>query len=880
MPHLPSTIRPETFTSFGALLLYLRRRARLRQRDLAAAVGYGEAQIGRLENDQRLPDVATVLAQFIPALGLEDEPELAARLVELARAARQPLDSPGEAPPPPPPSDPAPIPDDLMPPVTPLIGREDELETLGRLLADPASRCITLVGPGGVGKTRLALAALQRYGAQFADGAYSVSLADLDAVGLVAPAICRALGLSAAGDAQALLTAHLRDRHTLLLLDNLEHLIEAADQLAALLAAAPRLRLLVTSRERLSIRSEAIVEVVGLRVPDGADADPARLADSEALRLFLLTARRNVPDFAPTPDDLATIGAICRAVEGHPLAIELAAAWAHLLSPAEIAQELQRALAGLSTKLRDVPARHRSLEAVFAHSWDLLSPDEQRALRQLAVFRGSFGREAAAVVLASAEPGGRPVGPAVLATLGALVDKSMLRRAGAPGEGRYALHELVRQYAAERQRDRPDEAAQAAAAHGRHYLGLLAAAQAALRGPDQARTAAGLGAELENLWAAVLWGAGHGEFRLLRAAWPALRDLLEWRYLLHDGLALFQATDAALADLAVGAEPPELRAVRALALSGAGWLSYYAGKPEPAQGLLEAAAALAEGLDDPLVAGVVALDRGSMAGRQGDVAQGRRLLRRALRACSAAGDEWYVARTLYALAQLAQQDGDYVIAQALLADAIGRLRALGGPQAVSLLLSRLGFVEARLGRYAQAERALQESLMLASAAHDRRVTAVVLLHMGGMAQQRGAHREARYFFRESAQLFGVLGERYSAIDAFAQAAYSAVEDGDHPAARLAIAEAWRLAADLDAGAVTLGLLVSRAALALAEGQAEQAVEALALARNHPASSQDVRDRAAHLLGRAEPVLTPFAFVSAQARGRAGTVAAYLSERTP
>ncbi len=876
----------ESFASFGALLLYLRRRARLRQRDLAEAVGYSEAQIGRLEHNQRLPDIATVLAHFIPALGLTNEPELAAQLVALAHTARL--------------NDPAlgteatagaqgntynlgantdAFAEHLPQPGTPLVGRSAELEQLRRLLEQPDDRCITCTGVGGVGKTRLALEAIRRYGPDFRHGAYSVALAEVPTVNLLVPTIARALGVSLAlsGDPLRVLGAHLHDKHIVLLLDNMEHLVEGAELLAVLLRSAPHVRLLITSCERLGLRNEVVVQVMGLPVPAKRADGPDNPAGSEAVHLFLCTARRTLPGFLPTAADLCTIARICIMVEGHPLAIELAAAWVALLSLDEIAQELHLTLAQLATRLRDVPLRHRSLHAAFAHSWVLLTPEEQLALRRLSVFRGSFSREAAAVILAvrfdvtgASETAETPA-RAVLTTLSALADKSMLKRIGAADESRYGLHELIRRYAAEQQAAYPDEAMAVVAAHGRFYLGLLAANEQALRSSAQAQVSAALNSELDNLRAAVTWAAHAGEVEVLRAAFPALRDLIEWRYALHDGLELFQAIAEPLAIQTPAVDQaPTHRGVRALALSAAGWFAYNLGRPDEALNLLEQAEVITRDLDDRLVYGNVAWVRGSLAGRLGDAQQGRRWLLQALEAFTDVGDAWCVARTLYALAQLAQEQGDYAMAQALLVASRQRIRPLGSPQAAALILGRLGSVEARLGRYSQAERFLQESLLAFSAVHDRRGMAMVLFHLGNVAQQRLAHREAHYFLHESGQLFSAIGDRYSAADAFAHAGHSALEAHDGHAARQAFAEVRSMISTTEVVAVTLSIITCHAALLLATDQAECAVEALTMALYHPVSSQDTRDRATHLLKRAETTLAPSVFRRAQARGRIAT----------
>ena len=335
------------------------------------------------------------------------------------------------------------------PPATPFVGREADLAELAGLLATPACRLLTLIGPGGVGKTRLALraAAEARAAGAFPDGVHVVALQPLASADLLAGAVADAAGLAPAGARDP--TEHLRDglrgRAALLVLDNFEHLLEGAALLPPILAAAPGVRLLVTSREALALQEEWRYPVQGLPYPAGAGAaDLEGPEDYAAVRLFAERARRVRRDFS-LAEEGADVARLCRLVEGLPLALELAAAWTSVLSCAEIAADLALGLDVLATRLRDVPERHRSMRAVFDGSWARLDDHQRAVLARLSVFQGGFRREAAEAV-AGAAP----------ATLAALVDGSLLHLE--PG-GRYQLHELLRQYAEERLWERPEAAA-------------------------------------------------------------------------------------------------------------------------------------------------------------------------------------------------------------------------------------------------------------------------------------------------------------------------------------------------------------------------------------------------------------------------------------
>jgi predicted ATPase/transcriptional regulator with XRE-family HTH domain len=831
------------FTSFGALLLYLRRRARLRQRDLAVAVGYSEAQIGRLEHDQRTPDLAMVQAQFIPALGLDAEPALAERLIALAIQARAANPDTEE------PRDPLIVPlvgHSLLPPTTPLLGRDDELAALAQLVRQAQYRCITLTGIGGVGKTRLALAVIERTAAHFTHGTRSIALADLHAADQVVPTLLRALGLQRppSVDPFTTLCQHLHDKHMLLLLDNLEHLLEAAPVLSHLLDAAPQLWLLVTSREVLGLRHEQRFAIEGLPV-----AAPTHMVQSAAVQLFVLSAQRADRHFSPSVDDLSTIAQICTLVAGHPLAIELAAAWITLLTPSEIVHELRTTLLNLETRQRDLPPRHRSLSAAFDHSWHLLSPAEQCALRRLSMFHGSFTRAAAATVLA-AEPGRTLPTSQVLALLATLADKSLLQQIVAHGESRYLLHELIRQHAAAHQHAHPADTALIQAAHGHYYLHLLSRHEAALRSPQQPQINALLDAESENIQAAVTWAVHSDTLEPLRAAFPALRDLIEWVYTLEEGWAWLTSIMQPLA--ALPTPTPVQQAVCALAMSTAGWFAHSLGRADDAATLLEQAYQRSANLVDAYVRGIVAWDYGSLLERRGDHQPAHDMLHRALAIFTAQHDDWHIARTLYALAHQQQQAGDYAEAATLLEAALHRVIAFGSPYASTLIRGRLGFVQARLGNYAAAEQLHQTCLLECTAVGDRRGMATTLQHLGYVAQHRDQHQEASYFFLECSQLFQEIGDRHCAAEALAQAAYAAVANADLTTAAQQFAAAWNLINRADLHAVTLSVLVCEAALLVATAQLDQALDTLTLVYTHPLSSEETRERAAALLAQVAP----------------------------
>jgi predicted ATPase/DNA-binding SARP family transcriptional activator len=475
-------------------------------------------------------------------LGIEPETETVA-LVEAIRCTAAGLPSAPLLP-----GSPAPV-HNLLSDPTPFVGREPELAQVAERLADPACRLLTVIGPGGMGKTRLAIQAARRQTDVFAHGVWFVDLAPVSAADFLAAAIVRALPISASGaDAQTQLTAFLREKHLLLVLDNFEHLVEGANLLPNLLAGAPRVKLLVTSRVRLNLREEWLAPLEGLETPEdlvregakephsSADEEhearsglsepsrfvgfaslrdfafqPATLEHYSATALFLACVRRLRPDFQPNDEDARQIVRICRLLDGTPLAIELAAAWHRSLPLHEIARELERGLGLLAAKTRDAPERQRSMTATFDYSWGLLSPHERRILRQASVFRGGFTREAA---------GG--IAGVMFSDLDSLVDASWI---SLRASGRYDLHELTRQYCAaklesEHAVETGETADQARDRHAAYYRTLLLAQQGEFwRRPD---AFAEVGADYPNLLAAWHWFVAQDDIESVRTMIPGL----------------------------------------------------------------------------------------------------------------------------------------------------------------------------------------------------------------------------------------------------------------------------------------------------------------------------------------------------------------------
>jgi len=428
----------------------------------------------------------------------------------------------------------------LPPATTPFIGRSAEVAELTQWLASPQSRLITLVGPGGMGKTRLALAmartVLTEQRRIFLHGVVFVPLVGVETLPQTVAALGQALAFpfQSQGAPETQLLHYLRDKELLLVLDNFEQLVNEPilDFVRQLLNSAPDLKLLITSRVRLNLHGEQLYWMQGLSVPvtTAATALPnvADMATYSSVQLFLSTVQRSRPHYTLTTADVPAVMTICQQVQGMPLALELAATWMSVLTPTEIATELTRSLDFLASDLHDLPLRQRSMRAVFATSWRLLTPGEQQIFAQLSVFRGSFTREAAQAVTGASLP-----------VLVRLLHTSFLQQST---DGRYQIHELLRQFGEEKLAETPTRQATTQDRHSHYYLTFVTQRAAGLQGPQQPVLLNEIGQEIDNIRHGWLWAAEQGNFALIDSALDGLYDYYQTRSQQASGIELFART--------------------------------------------------------------------------------------------------------------------------------------------------------------------------------------------------------------------------------------------------------------------------------------------------------------------------------------------------
>ncbi len=724
-------------------------------------------------------------------------------------------------------------------PTAPFVGRARELEQIQAQLVRPSCRLLTLVGPGGIGKTRLALQIAETAVGTTLNGVFFVPLAAVPTPEFIIPAIAEAVDFTFAGAAppQTQLLNFLQAKEMLLVLDNFEHLLKGSQLLAEMSQALPDVKLLVTSRERLNLQTEWTYEVGPLPLLAEPDGQP-----TDALMLFTQMAQRAQADFVLTPDAVPQVTRICQLVAGVPLGIELASAWVRQLSCAEIAEELAQGIGFLQTRAGDVPDRHRSLQAVFDHSWALLTTEEQQILAQLTVFRGGFTREAA-----------RQVTQTSLWTLTALVDKSLLHR---EVNGRFGMLEMVRQFAAERLVTLPESWATTQARHAQYFLLLLHQQEARWQTAERQQALDLLSPEIENVRTAWRWAVAALEdpaaveiapaaAQWLDQAIISLFFLYESRGWFQEGAAAYGWALAALEETA--ASEAEAKQAYGRLLVRYGRFVTFLGQYEKAQRVLEKALTYLQTEIDPKESSLCHSYLAIVDSFQGHYEQAMAKAETSLALTTQINHRQGLAFVQNLLGTLTHRLGDYGAARKHYEASLALRRELGDEYGTAVVLNNLGNLANAEQDFVAARRCYEESQLIFKEINYRPGRAASLGNAGVVAMRLGELAEARQLHDESLILKQELGNRRSISISLINLGEVTTLLGDLDAARRAFHEALRLTRAIQAYPLALDALVGIAGLWAQDGQREQAVQLLRLAYHHPASGSETQEKAAQQL---------------------------------
>jgi predicted ATPase/DNA-binding XRE family transcriptional regulator len=821
--------RMTTETSFGDWVRRRRKALDLTQEQLAELVGCSHSAIRKFETDERRPSLQ--IAELL-ATHLEISPDQRTLFLRVARGDvrvdRLPASSFG--------LELGLTPQTFTPPInlpvypTPFLGREQEIATLNNLLNDPHCRLITLLGQGGMGKTRLAVEVASASQALFDGRACFIQLASLSTPDSILPAIAAQFGLTSNNntDVRTRILGYLRDKTALLVLDNFEHLVQGAGVLTELLQQAPRVKLLVTSREKLNLQGEWTLELAGLSVPPEAiELEGGRY---DALTLFEQGIKRARPDLQFTDVERAAAVRICNLVEGLPLALELAAAWVNVLSCEEIAREIEKTFDFLKTSTRDVPERHKSLRAVFEHSWKLLTEDERIAMSSLSVFRGGFSRDAAETVASAS-----------LETLSNLVAKSLIRRAE---NGRFDVHEVIRQYASTHlEDDKPVREK-----HGVYFLSMLAGVEDALKGREQFAAVRQLTEEFGNLQLAWEWGVQNESFTLMHKGLPSMWLAYDLRGWLKIG---FEQTSSFIQAVRMKAATPELKLILAHALAFHGMFCFRLGDYVRAKSSLDESLSILRLMNLPKALIPALIFNGIVTSLMGEVSQARAFMDEGVSLAKQLNDVWFMALGQFNQGFQAGMLGEREDAYRLMQAGLSLWREMGNMRFTGMALNFISPIAIDLDLREEARAFLDESLRLTTAVKDQWGMGTALGRLGVLSMLEGDLIEAEAKLQQSVSIFTELGARWDIAWALTQLGKVRIHEDELESARENLLQAIQLGLETNAMPQVFEAVAELSGCLLQMGKCEDAALLAQFVLENSVSVEVVRRKAEQVRAEAE-----------------------------
>jgi predicted ATPase/DNA-binding SARP family transcriptional activator len=768
--------------------------------------------------------------------------------------------------------------------LTPFVGREAEIDELVKIIADPECRLVSIIGPGGIGKTRLAVQVARHFAEMqttdtpvvdasktsgpthlssplFVQGVLFVPLNAVDSTNGIIAAIAEAGGFvfyNRNEETCQQLMEYLRERKMLLVLDNFEHLLASADFIVDLLRDAPNVKLLITSREALNLQGEWLWRLGGLDVPEDGVAKES-LLDYSAVRMFVQNARRIQPNFSLSTE-FPHVVRICRLVGGMPLAIELAVGWLRVITCEQIAREIARNLDFLTTRLRDVPQRHRSIYAVFEHSWRLLSPSEQETFQQLSIFRGGFDSAAAA-----------QVAEASWLDLAALTEKSLL---SVNSSGRYTIHELLRQYGAGKLEESAEKKEATLDRFCTYFANFLCQRESMLFGPEQLQAAADVAIELDNIRAAWQWALQHGRLEEISRSATAYYFFCQLKSRFLEGAEAMQHAQESL-----DAMPPSRQRDLTVAqiLCHLGWLCIRLGQFEKATSVLQRSCDLYVQLDEPqnFIAGDPVVPLAIVHHIQGHFHRSLELAEEALRRAEAQSNNQNLAFIHYSLTATNLALGYYEKAHKHAEAASDATRAARNRWFLPYILNESGKLSRAEGNYAEAKSLFQESYEIKREHNDPEGMAVALNHLGEIAYLQSDYEKAQHFYADAFEIYSEINDRGGLAASSRGLGQVACAKGQLQAANHWFEQALKIALEIRFWPLLYSLLLDVSHLFMRTGAEVLAIEALALVQKQPGSDYETRQRASQLLHQWQSRLPKERFEAAVQLGSAGDAEALL-----
>jgi predicted ATPase/transcriptional regulator with XRE-family HTH domain len=720
---------------------------------------------------------------------------------------------------------------------TPMIGRENEYAALERLFDDQQCRLLTLTGIGGIGKTRLAIEFALTKQSAFPGGVFYFPLTSVNSPEEVISAIAENMDYVFSGPAtpkEQLLNyiSNTIKQQTLFIFDNLEHLLSQASKedekpglvelVCEILQRLPKVTILGTSRERLNIHGEWTYELHGLSIPPTNFT--GHLEEYDSVALFLKTAQRIRAEFKLAGDEQPYLVRICQLVDGVPLAIELAAAWAGLLTCREIAQEIQSNMDFLTTSMHNIPERHRSIRATFDHSWKLLSDDEREALCQLSVFYGGFDRKAASQIAG-----------ATLPLLASLCDKSLIRHTGG---GRYDLHEVIRHYASSHLNDHPFYI-EAYERHCEYYLTYLGSYEKSLKSGLQQEAMRELSNEIDNIRAAWSWAIRHEKFDQLEQAGRAYGWYFEIAGLLREGIEQLEFLVEA-----VKGKPQDIRwqRIMGLALNHQALLTFRTGEFDLARHMYEECIKILRPTGNkPLLAdGLIYL--GIILHLSGEYEQAKLAVDEGLILARECKDHWIEAYAIYNLGYLDSLQGNYSEGYTQMMAGLAMWRDIGDPFSIALGLNFLVSTLIKLHRYEEAKTSMLESITLCEQTKNRWGMGTAYRYLGLAEMSAGQLQEAEAHFRKSLEIFGDYTIGWDIARSLTYLGEVLMISGNLNEARRYFLDALRVSIEAKSIPSALNAIAGLSNFQAQEGKIEFALILCYYLINHSSSEEDIKTR--------------------------------------